>query len=301
MACYKPIGAKQMKDGRIVFDAAERMGRNIALPCGRCIGCRLEFSRQWALRCVHELKSHERACWFTLTYDKENLPYGGSLVKEDLQKFYRRLRKEVAPVEIRYYSCGEYGDDKGRPHYHVCLFGFDFDDMQYRRTENSGFDVFGSETLDKIWGKGRTELGDLTFETAAYTARYCTKKINGDSEKYVMNYTRILLDGTMVDVEKEFALMSRKPGIGAKHVEEYLREIYQDDSCIVRGYRSKPPRFYDKFLEETDPQLHKEVKARRTARAKERAKDETLSRRTQRQKVKEAQFAQLKRPLEAKQ
>lgn len=297
MACYKPLGGRQRASGRIDFRAGARGGKLIAVPCGRCIGCRLEFSRQWALRCVHELRSHERSCWFTLTYDDENLPYGGSLVKGHLQAFYKRFRAVVDPIRIRYYSCGEYGDKKGRPHYHVCLFGFDFDDMYYRRTEDSGFDVFGSDILDRLWGKGRTEIGDLTFETAAYTARYVCKKVVGDEQKIMEEYTRILVDGTMIDVESEFALMSRRPGIGAEHFEKYGEEIYRADECIVRGHRCKPPRFYDKLLEEKNIELYKTIKEDRRRFAEANKEEEELGRRTAREKVKKASIVNLNRSL----
>lgn len=299
MACFTPLAAVRGKDGKIRFHW-RATGKQMQLPCGRCIGCKLERSRQWALRCVHEARGHEENSWLTLTYDDDNLPYGGSLVKPHLQKFYKRLRKEIEPIKIRYFSAGEYGEDKGRPHYHICLFGFDFPDKHMYRVGDSGEDLYTSELLDRLWGKGRSEIGEVTFESAAYTARYCTKKITGDMAKD--HYTVILLDGRMVEIEPEFAMMSlgrnRGDGIGAKHFDKYRDEIYPEDECVIRGKRSKPPRYYDKLLEETDVDLYEEVKRNREDFAEMRKSEETLSRRTQRRIVKEAQVSQLIRPLE---
>lgn len=256
-----------------------------------------------ALRCMHEAKGHEENTWLTLTYDDEFLPYGGSLVKEHLQRFFKRLRRKIDPIKIRYFSCGEYGGkNTRRPHYHICLFGYRFRDELLRGVSDAGEDIFGSVTLDRIWGKGDCGIGTLNWETAAYTARYCLKKITGDSEKHVMAYTRILLDGTMVEVLPEFSLMTlgtRKRGtaLGARHYERYKNEIYPDDICVSRGVRSKPPRYYDKLLEEENPELYEKVKAARQDHAKSSKEDETLERRTARETVKHAQIAQCKRSL----
>ena len=128
MACYHPMPAVRLANGDVTFVSRTKVdGHAIYLPCGQCVGCRLERSRQWAVRCMHERSMHERACFVTLTYDDEHLPPGKSLNYPDVQKFLRRLRKRVG-VPIRFYLCGEYGDDTDRPRYHICLFGFDFPD-----------------------------------------------------------------------------------------------------------------------------------------------------------------------------
>lgn len=299
-ACTKPIGCVMGKDGIVRF-GAEARGRQMAVPCGRCMDCRLEFSRQWAMRCVHESKLHDENCWFTLTYDEEHLPYAGSLVKEHLQLFYKRLRKANDCSKIRYYSAGEYGSDSGRPHYHVCCFGFDFRDKFFWRLSDSGADVYRSDELDRIWGKGLTELGDLTFESAAYTARYCCKKVTGDMAED--HYTRMLQDGRFVEVEPEFALMSRGGtgdglgGIGSGHYAKYGDEIYPQDECIVRGNRSKPPRFYDKLLEKESIEVYERVKAARRDFAESNKEEQVLQRRTSREKVTKAKMDLLIRGL----
>ena len=151
------------------------------VPCGQCIGCRLERSRQWAIRCVHEASLHTDNCFITLTYSPDCLPSDGSLNHDDFQKFFKRLRKHIAPKKIRYYMCGEYGEDLqqpsklGRPHFHACLFGLDFDDKQLYIVRDD-VKLYTSATLEKIWGKGFVTIGDVTFESAAYVARYIAKK-----------------------------------------------------------------------------------------------------------------------------
>lgn len=295
MPCYKPIGAVKGGDGIIRFHPSAT-GKELALPCGRCIGCRLEHSRQWALRCVHEARLYEENSWLTLTYDDEFLPYAGSLVPEHLQKFFKRLRKSLdGKVKVRYYACGEYGGtNTERPHYHVCLFGYDFPDRAYWRTGESGEDVDNSAELDRLWGMGECAIGELTFESAAYTARYCTKVITGEMK--FEHYTKILECGTMVEIEPEFARMSR--GLGRRHYERYRHEIFPSDECVINGKRSKPPRFYGKLLEAENPEMYADVKREREDHAESKKEDETLLRRTAREKVKYAQFAQLTRGLE---
>lgn len=92
MACFYPLKAYQQPGGDIKFHDNGK-GRYLELPCGQCIGCRLERSRQWAMRCVHEASMHDNNCFITLTYNPENLPPDGGLIKSDFQKFMKRLRK----------------------------------------------------------------------------------------------------------------------------------------------------------------------------------------------------------------
>jgi len=135
MACYHPISAWRgeiLESGKrsVIFDRTKEClpDSEMSIPCGQCIGCRLERSRQWALRCVHEAALYQDNCFITLTYNDENLPKTQTLVLEDVQKFWKRLRKHFKTKQIRYYLAGEYGELTLRPHYHACVFGFDFKD-----------------------------------------------------------------------------------------------------------------------------------------------------------------------------
>jgi len=214
MACYRPIEAwygERNISGKnsIVFTANEAVRQpSFLIPCGKCVGCRLEKARQWAMRCYHESLMWEKNCFLTLTYNDENLPKDGSIHKEDFQKFMKLLRYNFPEDKIRYYHAAEYGEvcavcgktkrfpgakdyckctvfvkTLGRPHYHACLFNFDFPDKEYWSMGKHGDKLYVSKKCNEIWGKGYTVLGDVTFESAEYVARYIMKKINGDMKE----------------------------------------------------------------------------------------------------------------------
>jgi len=178
----------------------------VELPCGKCIGCRLEYSRQWAMRCMHEAQTNECNSYVTLTYNDKNLTYGhnqATLVPKDLQLFLKRLRKKTGK-KISYYACGEYGDATKRPHYHLCIFGYDFPDKIHVETKRD-FKLYESRLLSGLWKAGIHRIGEVTFESAAYVARYIMKKQKGATKKIYSD----------LGIEPEFARMSLKPGIGA--------------------------------------------------------------------------------------
>jgi len=194
MACYKPLTAyltpwqinnSEAKDSKKVFrrvsfkeDADHSI--QVSLPCGQCVGCRLERSRQWAVRCVHESQLHKENCFITLTYAPEHLPQNSSLDYRDFQLFMKRLRKRFTGKSIRFYMCGEYGENFGRPHFHACIFGHNFDDLKLWKTQND-VPLFRSKTLEELWPFGHSSVGTVTFESAAYVARYIMKKVTGDA------------------------------------------------------------------------------------------------------------------------
>ena len=174
MSCVHPLSAYQCTDGSIVFDERRKhdISRSLQLPCGQCIGCRLERSRQWAMRCLHEAQLHENNCFITLTYDDAHLPGDRSLHYSDFQKFLKRFRKSLGGAKIRYYMAGEYGEKFGRPHWHACIFGYDFHDKKLFKRTAAGSLIYTSEHLKKLWPFGHSSIGDVTFESAAYVARY---------------------------------------------------------------------------------------------------------------------------------
>ena len=174
MVCMRPINAYKHRadDGKnkIYFSSAPRNSVRLKLPCGKCIGCLLERSRQWAVRCIHEASLHNQNCFLTLTYDDYHLPPGGSLCKETFVKFMKRLRKRCG-IGIRFFQCGEYGEKLKRPHHHVCLFGYDFPDKYVYGKSKSGHFLYRSSLLEELWPFGFCTIGELTKETAGYTAR----------------------------------------------------------------------------------------------------------------------------------
>ncbi len=233
----------------------------VMLPCGQCIGCRLEKSRKWAMRCMHEASLYDENCFVTLTYADEHLPRYGSLDREAFPLFMKRLRKRFEPRRIRFYSCGEYGEESGRPHYHALFFGFDFDDKVFLRTRGDNR-VYRSPCLELLWPFGLSEIGSVSFESAAYVARYVVKKVTGDLAED--HYERVVLDtGECIQLEPEFATMSRRPGIGRAWIDKYRDEVYRHDSVIVSGKECKPVRYYDEVMTKVDPVLMARIKRAR--------------------------------------
>ena len=199
--------AVRMTDGSVKFVSKNKRGveSTLELPCGQCRGCRLERSRQWAMRCLHESSLHDQNSFITLTYDDAHLPEGGTLVYSDFQKFLKRLRKRVG-VPIRFYMGAEYGEKFKRPHYHACIFGFDFPDRIYFKKTSSGEKIYTSKILESLWPYGHSSVGNVTFESAAYIARYCVQKVTGD--KATEHYRVVTEDGVVVDRVSEFNHMS---------------------------------------------------------------------------------------------
>lgn len=254
------------------------------VPCGQCKACRLERSRQWAVRCMHEAALYERNCFITLTIADQHMPKDGSLDKSVFQKFMKRLRKEFPGDKIRYYHCGEYGEKYGRPHYHACLFNFDFLD-KYHWTRRGSFPVWRSATLERLWPFGNSEIGTVTFESAAYVARYIMKKVTGPlGEEFYA--------GKLAP----YTTMSRRPGIGRAWYERFKSEVYPSDSVVVRGKLAKPPRYYDRLFGQEDVAGSLELSRRR--RAQRRREDETPERLAAMEKVLEARLSQAERRLE---
>jgi len=265
----------------------------VKLPCGKCIGCRIEKSRQWAIRCCHEAQTHERNCFITLTYSDENIPYGRSLDKTDLQKFFKRLRKRVG--KFRYFACGEYGDDNNRPHYHAILFGVDFCfDRKFHSNAPSGFPQFMSQTLTDEWGLGRCTVSAFSYANAAYTARYVIKKQTGaQADSYIRAN---LANGDFVQVEPEFAIMSLKPGIGSEWYNQFSADVFPSDYLVHQGKKHSVPRYYSDKLKKGDEHAHKVIKGKRKKSMKE-DKHSTPDRLYTREVVKKSQLSQLKRNL----
>lgn len=294
MPCYKPIQAYQGESGEVFFQERShfRITRSLQLPCGQCIGCRLERSRQWAVRCLHEASLHERNCFVTLTYSDEHLPRRGMLDYEAFQKFMKRLRKHAAPTRPRFYMCGEYGPENGRPHYHACLFNWDFADRTYWRKSPSGEKLYRSEILEKLWPFGNCEIGNVTFESAAYVARYCVQKVTGFNAKY--HYHRVDQDGPY-QLPPEFNKMSLKPGIGASWLEKYQDDVYPDDFVVIKGKEAKPPKYYDKLLTRWQPEIAEEIAFKREQDARAKYEDNTDARLAVKEKVAQARSQLLHR------
>lgn len=274
MSCYHPLEAwNYTPDQTDLFQRVElsfhsprfedrekmiRQGRRLLLPCRMCVGCRLDKSREWANRIVLEQLYHQESWFLTLTYDDEHLPPAypvdpstgeivsihATLVKSDLQKFFKRLRK-YSGQSLRYYACGEYGSQTYRPHYHCIIFGLSLPDIKLLKTNFSNQPYFTSDFISKCWPYGIHILGRVSFESAAYVARYTMKKATH-------GYTKQYYD--LAGIEPEFQTMSLKPGIGYQYFVDHP-DIFDYRNFDVMtpsgGVRMYPPEYFRKKWSES--------------------------------------------------
>lgn len=242
----------------------------IQIPCGKCIGCRLDKSREWALRCMMELKTTPKstASFLTFTYNDDKIPiryYGSpvdgtalpvySLDKRDLQLFWKRLRKSLPETKIRYFACGEYGSETWRPHYHAIVFNYWPDDLVVFEQKDSTT-YYTSNTLNNLWSRGRVIVAPVTFDTCAYVARYTAKKCLTVGDEFFESHNMC----------PPFLVMSRRPGIGWYYFENHLDFLAGDRIYVSgsEGVDGSIPRTFLSKVESFDPELFEEVKARRT-------------------------------------
>jgi hypothetical protein len=238
---------------------------------------------------MHEAELHQDNCMVTLTYDDKHLPDDGSLRPRDTQLWLKRFRKEFPGKKIKFFLAGEYGDEKQRPHYHVLLFGIDFqNEVKYNKDDSRPSVV----VLEKTWGHGNVHVAPLTYETAAYVARYCLKKQESEND-YVNKSNGVILS-------REFTRMSRRPGIAAEWLEKNHVDTYQDDTVIMQGNRkSRPPRYYDKLIEKKQgAEALKEIKRDRLEASALRRANNTPDRLRVRELVAKARNALRKRRIE---
>lgn len=238
---------------------------------------------------------HEENCFVTLTYDDKYLPENGNLVKEDFQKFFKRLRKNTGR-EIRYFACGEYGDQTNRPHYHAILFGINFSEDRKKHSEKQGKKYYVSPFLAKTWGLGHALISEFSYSTAAYTARYVLKKMSGKLAEE--HYQRVnVITGELVQVQPEFALMSRNPGIGRKWYDKYKKDAFPSDFLVHEGKKHNVPRYYAEILKQENEHVYKEVKQKRINAMNAQKHNSTPDRLHVRETVKKSQLTQLKRSI----
>jgi len=287
--CFNPLPGWYSKtrnpSGKrsIVFTLSQGMpDRPVTVPCSQCIGCRLAHSRMWATRLVHETQLHENSLFLTLTYRDDALPPGGSLVKEDFQLFMGRLRDRVGYGKLRCFWAGEYGEKLQRPHYHAIIYGLWPEDRKLLRRRGP---IYTSKVFEETWPHGFHGFGAVTFESAAYVARYVCKKVKGRlaSAHY----------GTKLP---EFAEPSRRPGIGRAWIEKYWSEVYPADQVVMRGFPQRPPKYYDRWLEKNQPEVWRQVRTARRVLSKEHEFEDPRLR--VRELVAEAKIKNLVRELE---
>lgn len=325
MACFKPLEAYRtsrcidIKSGKpkILFKAPHHWPgyETLYLPCGQCTGCRHDRASARALRCMHEASMHEDNCFITLTFDDKHLDKKNSLNKSDFQNFIKRLRKFLSDdIAIRkfckesgwkdealesavkylhkrkilYYHAGEYGEENQRPHHHAILFNFDFIDKEPIGLNALGsHNVYNSKLLDKLWqNQGFTQIGSVTYESCAYVARYCLKKITGPTAP----------DHYQGRVP-EYNTMSLKPAIGQTWYDKFKSDLFPADKAVTpNGNEISVPSFYRKKFEIDDPVKYAELKAIRLEKAKNNP-DNKPERLKAREVIKKQQLDKLKRVL----
>lgn len=290
MPCYSPIRAwrtgninPETGKMQLTFSRSNALTDidAIDLPCGKCIGCRIRYSTDWSLRCVHESMSYEHNCFITLTYNDDNLPADLTLVKKHFTDFMKRLRDRIKPLRVRYFMCGEYGDINQRPHYHALIFNYDFPDkIEFKFRKNSI--LYTSNLLEELWPFGFSSVGALTYETACYVAQYAVKKINGD-----------LADELYGARVRPYVAMSRKPGIGTMYFDKHRDELFINDSIVHNGRQFPLPRFYTNKFDDNEI---KELKFKRIQSID--LANSTISRLRVSEKVKESKLRLRKRNLD---
>lgn len=291
MRCLSPRTVGFMADGKTIAWSQKNYSPEYAifqLPCSKCIECRLEYARQWAVRCVHEAKMHEQNSFITLTYDDNHLK-SDKLQYLDFQLFSKRLRQHIFRDFLKSYGrenwnllskeerskiyderrisifvTGEYGDIRKRPHWHALIFNYAPTDLTFKYRNDRGDTVYTSPTLDNLWGKGITELGSVTFESAGYCARYAAKKLvhGKDGHEY-----------------EPISKKSSKRAIGKSFLEKYWTDVFNQGHIILdNGTKTTIPRYYEKWLKENQYPAWQDyvnrLKAVRIANAEAKAQHE---------------------------
>lgn len=243
MPCYRPWSAIQRADGSVSMGLDPRKGdqRLLRLPCGKCIGCRLERSRQWTLRCLYESRLHDRNSFVTLTYDDDSLPRTDcdldlpTLRYRDVQLFLKRLRKKHS---VTFFCAGEYGGVTLRPHYHLLLFGVDFSDDRKPTVQRAGNQYFESDFLANLWPHGQSDISAVSPGSIAYTCQYVIDK------QSTADY------GSRTP---PFCRMSLRPAIGKRFFDRFASD-FRHGEAVANGRRQKLPRYFRNKLYELDPE-----------------------------------------------
>lgn len=206
-----------------MYNLPGKYPEGLTVPCGKCIACRISKRREWSLRMLHELVDHVDSVFITLTYDEDHVPENYSLKKTELQKFFKRLRKRLGKRKIRYFACGEYGDQTHRPHYHAIIFG-----LSLREEDKNA--------IRESWSCGMVHYGLAEPDSISYVAQYIDKKFTGD--KAIQEYSNM-------GREPVFRLLSL--GLGRKFADDN-REQFIEHGVSMRGVPVTLPRYYVKRL-----------------------------------------------------
>lgn len=261
MACFSPLkGYYSRKRNKDTGKRSVLFGKNgswldvpVMIPCGKCEGCLLARSYEWSIRCICEGYNHKESYFLTLTYDNEHLPDGGNLVRSHFQSFMKRLRRKFEGYKIKVFYCGEYGERRGRPHYHAIIFGLPLNELgikyYFRDVSKRGQKNYNCPFLDKIWQQGEVVLGMVTRQSCAYVAQYTLKK---NKARWMQSYG---------DRVKPFVGASTRNAIGFDFFFKYFRDIFRRGFFTLEGMTDKnghptlikPIRYFKRMLEKHYP------------------------------------------------
>lgn len=269
---YRDVSGRNPETGKWPLTHDPKKGHpdmSLLRPCGQCIGCRLKYAHEWAVRCMHETQYWDVCSFLTLTYDDEYLRYGLSGwptltrgPKSDMTLFWKRLRKCLTPIKVAYKYVGEYGEETHRPHYHALLYGYNFaSDRRQHKVTSQGHVLYTSSFLDKVWQLGNCIIGDLSFESAAYVSSYNLKKLSGQDA--VIEYDNF-------DLVRPYSCTSL--GFGKRWIKDFADQVIERDFVIARGHKMRPPRYYDDFFKNSDDYDFRGVVRRREKLAEENEK-----------------------------
>lgn len=309
MGCYKPLirfyvpdnpeasghiytlrrfAIERAKNPKLTYEDLIYRKDVMLIPCGQCIGCKIQKRQDWATRIEMEAKTWPKeSVWFvTLTYDNEHIPgvnhETGEVVRgamylrrkkepelavnqtlwyEDIQNFLKRLRKAYSG-QLRYFVAGEYGEKTGRPHYHMILFGYQPEKLKpYSKVKPDEYMV--DSRITRCWGLGIHNLINPTQGGYSYVAGYVTKKFDDETLEHIKNGLR-----------PPFAQMSRDPGLGYKYYQEHKDEIWKKGYIqLDNGKRASIPRYFQEMQRIEDPRILWELKKQNQQRAIDKTKD----------------------------
>jgi len=285
------------------------------VTCRKCIGCKSDRARDISLRASHEVQMVGQAAFLTLTYDRDNLPWDsrplskegqrlalahpgrvlpwrGSLRRRDVVLFMKRLRKELSKdgIRVRAYMVGEYGGRTARPHYHLCLFGFDFqEDRRQTGDSKQGHRMFTSARLDALWGMGMCWINEMGREVAQYAAKYALKDVGSKLE--LRNG-----GGHVVEVEPPFDSLPHGKALGLPWLDRFWSDVFPRGLVVLKGGIELPaPSAYMKVCKERDPEMFEAIADKRSVDGLKRVADFMPERLKSREVVAYARADQSKR------
>lgn len=254
MRCISPLKASHNMAGDVVYSSRKAVSDLVGFQfeCRKCLPCRLNVAREKAVRAYHEAQMHRGNIFLTLTYDDASLTssrlnYGHYqlFMKSLLESRTRGITDKDLRISLRipYMVTGEYGDRTKRPHWHAIIFNYYPDDARFSYTSDSQNKVYTSEKLTRLWGRGKTEFGSVTLDSAGYVARYAAKKLAHGRDE----------DHDFHPIHKT----SSKHALGKAWIKKYAVQTFKRGFVVLPdGTPTKIPRYYVDWCKKHNPSLY---------------------------------------------